>query len=317
MQRSVVWAALGVVVVGAAATAAVFGFTDRADSAPPDIPFVMETHAMNDPDAPGKRNTIDFAELEYRFPLPPADRMKITPDNLKELSQEQVDQIYARLPAGPIPDGIYLGGAFFPQGEEEYSRIGEIVGGIMGRGVTAISDRIERVATYVWKGKAFDRDNMVLRNLIEDRTTLEAIIDDDETIETVEIPRQGFLSFVLPTRTVWLLFPAKLHCGQSLLDSRRESIIIDYAYNDDLAAIFREEPDHWVNRKGLRVRDEIRMVRPGFYLGRAYINRAFALNFTLFNADVAAAQEATFLSGGEVGADCWPEAEQISASSGG
>lgn len=316
MRRSILWAGLGVVAVGAVAAAAVFGWTGRSDSAPPDIPFVMDTFDTQDPDAPGKRNHIDFAELEYRLPLSPADRMKITPANLKELSQEQVDQIYARLPAGPIPDGVYLGGAFFPQGEGEYSRVGEIVGGIMGRGVTAISERIERIATYVWKGKAFDRDNMVLRNLIEDRTTLEALIDDDEDIETVEIPRQGLLSFILPTRTVWLLFPAKLHCGQSLLDGRRESIIIDYAYNDDLAGIFREEPDHWVNRKGLRIRDEIRMVRPGFYLGRAYINRAFVLNFTLFNEDVAGAQEATFLAGGEVGADCWPDAEQIAAAAG-
>jgi hypothetical protein len=306
MHRSIVAGTLGVAIA-----ALVSG---SAWSAPPDIPFAMETIPMDDPDAPGKQNYIDFAELEYRFPLTPEDRMKITPDNLKELSQEQVDQIYARLPAGPIPDGVYLGGAFFPQGEDDYSRIGEVVGGIMGRGVTAISDRIERIATYVWKGKAFDRNNMVLRNLIEDRTTLEAIIDDDEDIETVSIPRKGFLSFFLPTRTVWLLFPAKLHCGQSLLDARRESIIIDYAYNDDLEEVFRDEPDHWVNREGLRIRDEIRMVRPGFYLGRAYINRAFILNFTLFNEEVAAAQEATFLAGGDVGADCWPDAEQISAS---
>jgi hypothetical protein len=313
MRRSIVVGVVAAILAAAALAGGVLYISGGARSAPPEIPFVMETFEMNDPDAPGKRNTIDFAELEYRFPLTPEDRMKITPDNLKELSQEQVDQIYARLPAGPIPDGVYLGGAFFPQGEGEYSRIGEVVGGIMGRGVTAISDRIERIATYVWKGKAFDRDDMVLRNLIEDRTTLEALIDDDEDIETIEIPRQGFLSFFLPTRTVWLLFPAKLHCGQSLLDGRRESIIIDYAYNDDLEEIFREEPDHWVNRKGLRIRDEIRMVRPGFYLGRAYINRAFILNFTLLNEEVAAAQEATFLSGGDVGADCWPDAEQISA----
>jgi hypothetical protein len=316
MRRSMVVGAVGAVVAAAVLAGGLLYISSGAQSAPPDISFALETQDLNDPDAPGKRNYIDFAELEYRFPLTPDDRMKITPDNLKELSQEQVDQIYARLPAGPIPDGVYLGGAFFPQGEDDYSRIGEVVGGIMGRGVTVISDRIERIATYVWKGKAFDRDNMVLRNLIEDRTTLEAIIDDDEDIETINIPRKGFLSFFLPTRMVWLLFPAKLHCGQSLLDSRRESIIIDYAYNDDLEEIFREEPDHWVGRKGLRIRDEIRMVRPGFYLGRAYINRAFILNFTLFNEEAAAAQEAAFLSGGDVGADCWPDAEQIAASAG-
>jgi hypothetical protein len=61
--------------------------TGPAWSAPPDIPFVMETFPMNDPDAPGRSNYIDFAELEHRFPLTPEDRMKITPDNLKELSQ--------------------------------------------------------------------------------------------------------------------------------------------------------------------------------------------------------------------------------------
>ena len=285
-------------------------------SAPPDIPFSMELLDMNDPDAPGKQNNIDFAELEHNLPLSPQDRMRITPENLTELNQEQIDQIYARLPAGPVPDGVYYGGLFFPQGEEG-SRVGEIVGGIMGRGVSRISNNIERIGAYVWKGKVFDRENMVLRNLIEDRATLEAIIGDDaDDIETIEVERKGFFSFFAPTRTTWLMFPAKLHCGQSLLDSRRESIIIDYAYNDDLDGIFHENPDHWVNRKGLRIRDEIRMVRPGFYLGRAYINRAFVLNFTLLNEDVAEGQEAVFLAGGDVGADCWPDAEQISASSG-
>jgi hypothetical protein len=303
------------IVGGATLVAMAAGIGGHAWSAPPDIPFALETHDLHDPDAPGKQNHIDFAELEHRYPLMPADRIKITPENLKELGQEQVDQIYARLPAGPIPDGIYLGGAFFPQGEAENSRVGEVVGGIMGRGVSAISDSIERIAAYVWKGKAFDREHRVLRNLIENRRTLRAIIGDDaEGIETIEIPRQGFWSIFSRTRTVWLLFPAKVYCGQSLLDGRRESIIIDYAYNDDLEKIFRENPDHWVNRKGLRIRDEIRMVRPGFYLGRAYINRAFLLNFTLYNEDVAGAEEHMFLGGGDVGADCWPDAEQISAS---
>lgn len=312
MLRWILAGVAGLAVVLVAVVA--FLLVPRGDGPPPDIAFVMEPRDPHDPDAPAKRDFVDFAELEHRFPLSPADRMKITPDNLKALTQEQVDQIYARLPAGPIPDGVYYGGAFFPQGEEGYSRIGEVVGGIMGRGVTRISDGIERVATYVWKGKAFDRDNMVLRNLVEDRKTLEEIIGGDaDGIETVEIERKGILSFVMPTRTVWLLFPAKLHCGQSLLDGRRESVIIDYAYNDDLQEVFQENPDHWVNRKGLRIRDEIRMVRPGFYLGRAYINRAFILNFTLLNDEVAAAQQATFLAGGDVGADCWPDAEQISA----
>ena len=64
MHRSIVAGVLGTAMV-----AVVAGSADDARSDPPDIPFVMETYAMNDPDAPGKRNYIDFAELEHRFPL--------------------------------------------------------------------------------------------------------------------------------------------------------------------------------------------------------------------------------------------------------
>ena len=87
-------------------------------------------------------------------------------------------------------------------------------------------------------------------------------------------------------KDAWLLFPAKLYCGQSLLDGRRESVIIDYAFTDDLPG-YREMPDVLAGREGLEIRDEIRMVRPGFYLGRAYIKKVFALNFTLYNKAVA------------------------------
>jgi hypothetical protein len=60
---------------------------------------------------------------------------------------------------------------------------------------------------------------------------------------------------------------------------------------------YREHPDSLGGRKGLRIRDEIRMVRPGFYLGRAYMNRIFGLNFTLYNAEAAAAGRDDFRAG--------------------
>ena len=84
----------------------------------------------------------------------------------------------------------------------------------------------------------------------------------------------------------WLLFPARLYCGQSLLDSRRESVIIDYFYTDEIPAI-ASGPDYLAGPRGLQVRDEIRMVRPGFYLGRAYIGKIFLLNFILYNKEIA------------------------------
>ena len=47
------------------------------------------------------------------------------------------------------------------------------------------------------------------------------------------------------------------------------------------------------------------MVRPGFYLGRAYVNKIFLLNFTLYNEDIAERDSAAFADGAAVPEDCW------------
>jgi hypothetical protein len=52
------------------------------------------------------------------------------------------------------------------------------------------------------------------------------------------------------------------------------------------------------------VRDEIRMVRPGLYLGRAYMDHAFILNFVLYNKDLDRAGRAEFETG-QVKDECW------------
>ena len=54
------------------------------------------------------------------------------------------------------------------------------------------------------------------------------------------------------------------------------------------------------------------MIRPGFYLGRAYANKVFLLNFMLFNDEVAEAGLDGFARGDEVAEDCWP-GEQAAA----
>jgi len=48
------------------------------------------------------------------------------------------------------------------------------------------------------------------------------------------------------------------------------------------------------------------MVRPGFYLGRAYADRAFLLNFTLYNAQIAERDGKKFADTGALAEDCWP-----------
>ena len=295
----------------ALATGLLAGCDDKVEV--PDIPFApLADRTVSDPDNPRKTFRVDFARIEQNFPLARTDLANITPKNLAAMSQEQVDQIYGRLTAGPIPDGIYQGDLFFRRSDNLESeetlvtRLGEILGGIRGEIADLKVKKVELLGKALWKGKRFYRDERMLRNMIEDLKVLEPLLGDESTenIATATVDRRSLLRFFLPKTEVWLLFPAKLHCGQSLVDSRRESIIIDYAYADELPG-YREHPDSLAGRKGLRIRDEIRMVRPGFYLGRAYVNRMFLLNFTLYNPEVAERHGEAFAQGADLAEDCW------------
>jgi hypothetical protein len=260
---------------------------------------------LKDPDNPSRIFHVDFARVEHEVPLSRADRARLTPENLKTLSQEEIDQIYARLTAGPIPDGVLRGDLFFERGEEGLrTRLAEILGGGLGKAADAKVARLEKLGKALWKGKRFYRGEHVLRNVIEDFAPLKALIEDESKVEKIEIERTGLLSFISPRTSAWLLFPAKLYCGQSLLDGRRESIVIDYAYSHDLPG-YMDKPDALAGRGGLAIRDEIRMVRPGFYLGRAYANRIFLLNFTVYDPETMTNGLQAFLDGEAVEEDCW------------
>lgn len=236
----------------------------------------------------------DFAQVEHQFPLTMEERSRIRPENIAALDQEQIDQIYARLTAGPIPDGAYDGQVLLPRGASGRFRVAEIAGGFAEYALHLKGLKVETLGETLWKGKVFYRDERVLRNRIEDYSMLkQAGLVEGE-------PRKATVN----GKDTWLLFPAKLYCGQSLLDSRRESVIIDYFFSDEISG-YQEKPDYLAGRRGLRVRDEIRMVRPGFYLGRAYLDRIFLLNFTLYNKDVAERDGAGYVKTGTVSEDCW------------
>jgi hypothetical protein len=239
----------------------------------------------------------DFAEVEHRYPLSPKALMTLTPANIRNYNQEQVDQIYARLTAGPIPNGSYDGDLFFPKGISGKQRLQEIAGGLKGRLAGLELEKMTILGRMLWKGKVFYRDQRVLRNRIDHLNLLEEFFPDPQHKEALrQLSANG--------KTDHLYFPAKLYCGQSLMDSRRESVIIDYAFTDDIEG-YRQVPDMLAGREGLVVRDEIRMVRPGFYLGRAYAANSFLLNFTLFNDGIARAGSEQFQKTGRVSEDCW------------
>ena len=253
----------------------------------PDIKFLPYGEAYN--------SKPNFAEVEYKHPLSAEDLQKITPKYLSKLPQEEIDQIYARLSAGPIPNTAFNGDLFFPRGVSGDLRVEEIIGGFKGFAARFKLKKVRLLGKILWKGKVFYRDQMVLRNRINDLRILSPLIDGDlSTLQKMEFDDEK----------TWLLFPAKLYCGQSLIDSRRESIIIDYAFSDGIEG-YREMPDALAGRRGFKIRDEIRMIRPGFYLGRAYMDRAFILNFTLYNEEIDKRETPEFIKTNKVNEDCF------------
>lgn len=214
----------------------------------------------------------DVTSLRREYPLSDADRLALTPDNIRNLPQDQVDQIYDRLTAGPIPDGPLRGDLFFPRDRDGHATVGDLAELPTGPLGDLAALRAERLGRAFWKGKVFFRSRGILRNRIEDLAVLRPFLKD-----SASIPKLTF-----DGETTWLLFPARVSCGESALDPSRPSIVIDYAKGPEIEG-YRPVPDKLAGPEGLNIRDEIRFVRPGFYLGRAYFGKRFGLNFTLID----------------------------------
>lgn len=264
---------LGLAIVAIVAIG-IWALRSRKSAAGPEIPF-----------GPTGAGALDFATLEDRYPLGVADRQRLEPQNIEALDQDRIDQIYARLDAGPIPDGPYRGSFFFAEGGN-FRSIADVIGGLRGAGLDLKLDLLTRLGEMLWQGKVFYRDSRELRNIIDKEQVVAALFG----VSTGQMRLEEVFG-----QRVALLFPAKLYIGDSQFDPRRPSVIIDYA---DTARIegYIEKIDRLVGKDGLMIRDEIRMVRPGFYLGRAYFGTLFGLNFTLYNEDVARAETADWVA---------------------
>ena len=139
----------------------------------------------------------------------------MTIEDLEAMDQGQLDELFARSPAGPIPAGEGDGTVLFAPG-------------------TALEEVAARVAHLLfWRGKVFDpaRGELVNRILPEG---LPAIV-------------------------------ATVFTGSSWIDGR-DCVVLDYSRTSIVA--------HWI-------RDEIRQVAPGLYLGVVFWDRRKILNFAL------------------------------------
>ena len=229
------------------------------------------------------RCKIDFARLEQAHPLTQEDLKTITRENLTAASQEQLDQIYARLTAGPIPHGHYEIHLFRIRDFGQIVDIARQLAGEQLRGLAFLLSMPEEkrrdLLQLVWHTKDFDTNQRIVHTRIDNWQPLKALILQPREKGVTTPGKPSPADKERPPS-----FPAKVYCGQSLLDGRRESIIMDYAFNDDVRD-YHPDFDWMMGRHGLRIRDEVRMIRPGFYLGRAYSGRIFLLNFVLISKE--------------------------------
>ena len=224
----------------------------------------------------------DVPRLRAEFALTDAERLALTPEAMRSLTQDQVDQIYARLSAGPIPDGPFRGDLFFPRDNDGRARISDMTDAspnVLGPAAALTAEELGRM---LWRGKVFFRTQGIVRNRIEDLLILRPIVNDVKTIPKLTFDGQ----------TTWLLFPARLSCGESRFDATRKSIVVDYAQTATIDG-YREIPDKLAGPEALNIFDEVRVIRRGFYLGRSYFGPRFALNFTLLDPAVAAGAATT------------------------
>lgn len=255
MKKNLILSTVGLVLLqGSLAVAASIG--------PGRVPFADS--------GPSYADKPDFARVESKLPIPADVLRNLKTSDLLQMNQEQLDQLYARLGSGPLPSGIYEGKIVLAN-DGGMKRLAALVSDMNLRGGIDLGTK---VLNYFIAGKNFYKREGVVRNRIEHAHWMTfPIAPFGIRWDEVPVSRIG-------NSTAHELFPGKFYCGQSLLDSRRESIVVDYAYNDDIPG-YQPRLDYILSRSGSAIRDELRLIRPGFYLGRMYTNRVFLLNYVL------------------------------------
>lgn len=253
-----------------------------------EIPFVQNAEIAEST----YNRKASFAEVERLAPLKTETLASIQPQDIRSLSMEEFNQIYARIGSGPIPVGDY--GAYIMQKPIFFQVLKKRLvkqvmkfEGFASLVKKACGKEIEDcLFEFVWKGKRFSpKDDM----------------DQIKSQNLLNLASAGFKVSLLPDswKTTWVnkaldftegfldkgslpYFPMHTYCGISQVDTRRESIIVDAAFADDFGLpSYISARDEVATRKGLNISEEYRMLRPGLYLGKVYANKVFLFNVVL------------------------------------
>ena len=212
----------------------------------PDIPFAPTVDpSLKDPDNPAKKFRVDFARVEHEFPLSRADLMKITPENVAALSQEEVDQLYGRLTAGPIPDGPYLGDLFFRARREHCARgWRRSSAGSRDASPSGNIELLESSAAPTLEGQGvLPRRAHPAEHDRETSSVLRPLVDDPTYGPEHHHPARRPARPPLPNgRRSGCCFRRSSIAGRACSTARRESVIVDYAYSDEIDG-YRKSPD--------------------------------------------------------------------------
>lgn len=234
----------------------------------------------------------DFAEVERLAPLNLETLKDIRPNDLRALSMEQFNQLYARLSSGPMPLGDYRG--YVMQKPPIYNAIKKRVlkQVMLFSQVATLAKQVcqkeaeDCLFEFIWKGKRFwpkdEQDQIMSKTLVNPASA------GFKNTRVPDFLRFNFLDKALDftegviDKTSLTFFPMHTYCGISQVDTRRESIIADAGFGDDFGLpSYVGLRDEVVTRKGLSITEEYRQLRPGLYIGKVYTNKLFLFNVVL------------------------------------
>ncbi len=264
------------------------------------------------PGQSAKMFRVDFARVEQDFPL---SRARPDEDHAGEYRRPDPGGGRPALrPADRRTDPrrpATCGDLFFARaddgegGDRLRTRLEEILGGIHGRVAGRSVEFLEELGRRLWKGKVFYRDERILRNIIENVVVLRPL----STTSTASGPprcraKAGSAAFSRPTRCGCCSRPSSI-AGRAC---RRPSRIGDrrLRLHRRRSTATGAVPDVLAGRGGLQIRDEIRMIRPGFYLGRAYTEPDVPAQLHPLQRGGRRARSRGLRAGDAVAEDCWP-----------